>query len=86
MVISMGTIVKAVFIVAILIGVFMSGYYAAIIDGAGADEECVGDLIIGEEDSEDWPYLSLSLDADVKTFEKKRCITLRVKKLDMTRK
>lgn len=29
----------------------------------------VGELLIGEEDSPDWPYLSLSLDEEVKNFE-----------------
>ena len=45
----------------------------------------VGELLIGEEDSPDWPYLSLSLDEEVKNFEGDKCIMLRVHKLDLTR-
>ena len=45
----------------------------------------VGELLIGEEDSPDWPYLSLSLDEEVKNFEGDRYIMLRVHKLDLTR-
>lgn len=46
----------------------------------------VGELLIGEEDSPDWPYLSLSLDEEVKNFEGDKYIMLRVHKLDLTRK
>lgn len=46
----------------------------------------VGELLIGEEDSPDWPYLSLSLDEEVKNFEGNKYIMLRVHKLDLTRK
>ena len=42
----------------------------------------VGELLIGEEDSPDWPYLSLSLDEEVKNFEGDKYIMLRVHKLD----
>lgn len=45
----------------------------------------VGELLIGEEDSPDWPYLSLSLDEEVKNFEGDKYIMLRVHKLDLTR-
>lgn len=45
----------------------------------------VGKLLIGEEDSSDWPYLSLSLDKEVKDFEKDKYIMLRIHKLDLTR-
>lgn len=45
----------------------------------------VGELLIGEEDSPDWPYLSLSLDEEVKNFEGDKYIMLRVHKLDPTR-
>lgn len=45
----------------------------------------VGELLIGEEDSPDWPYLSLSLDEEVKNFEGNKYIMLRVHKLDLTR-
>ena len=45
----------------------------------------VGELLIGEEDSHDWPYLSLSLDEEVKNFEGDKYIMLRVHKLDLTR-
>lgn len=45
----------------------------------------VGELLIGEEDSPDWPYLSLSLDEEVKNFEGDKYIILRVHKLDLTR-
>lgn len=44
-----------------------------------------GELLIGEEDSPDWPYLSLSLDEEVKNFEGDKYIMLRVHKLDLTR-
>ena len=43
----------------------------------------VGELLIGEEDSPDWPYLSLSLDEEVKNFEGDKYIMLRVHKLDL---
>ena len=42
----------------------------------------VGELLIGEEDSPDWPYLSLSLDEEVKNFEGDKYIILRVHKLE----
>lgn len=45
----------------------------------------VGELLIGEEDSPDRPYLSLSLDEGVKNFEGDKYIMLRVHKLDLTR-
>lgn len=45
----------------------------------------VGELLIGEEDSPDRPYLSLSLDEEVKNFEGDKYIMLRVHKLDLTR-
>ena len=45
----------------------------------------VGELLIGEEDSPDWPYLSLSLDEEVKNFEGDKYIMVRVHKLDLTR-
>lgn len=45
----------------------------------------VGELLIDEEDSPDWPYLSLSLDEEVKNFEGDKYIMLRVHKLDLTR-
>ena len=45
----------------------------------------VGELLIGEEDSPDWSYLSLSLDEEVKDFEGDKYIMLRVHKLDLTR-
>ena len=45
----------------------------------------VGELLIDEEDSPDWPYLSLSLDEEVKNFEGDKYIMLRVYKLDLTR-
>lgn len=45
----------------------------------------VGELLIGEEDSPDWPYLSLSLDEEVKNFEGDKYIMLWVHKLDLTR-
>ena len=45
----------------------------------------VGELLIGEEDSPDWPYLSLSLDEEVKNFEGDKYIMPRVHKLDLTR-
>lgn len=45
----------------------------------------VGELLIGEEDSPDWPYVSLSLDEEVKNFEGDKYIMLRVHKLDLTR-
>lgn len=45
----------------------------------------VGELLIGEEDSPDWPYLSLSLDEEVKNFEGDKYIMLLVHKLDLTR-
>lgn len=45
----------------------------------------VGELLIGEEDSPDWPYLSLNLDEEVKNFEGDKYIMLRVHKLDLTR-
>ena len=45
----------------------------------------VGELLIGEEDSPDWPYLSLSLDEEVKNFEGDKYIMLQVHKLDLTR-
>lgn len=45
----------------------------------------MGELLIGEEDSPDWPYLSLSLDEEVKNFEGDKYIMLRVHKLDLTR-
>lgn len=45
----------------------------------------VGELLIGEEDSPDCPYLSLSLDEEVKNFEGDKYIMLRVHKLDLTR-
>ena len=45
----------------------------------------VGELLIGDPDNSDWPYLSLSLDEEVKTFEKDKYIMLRVHKLDLTR-
>lgn len=45
----------------------------------------VGELLIGEEDSPDWPYLSLSLDEEAKNFEGDKYIMLRVHKLDLTR-
>lgn len=45
----------------------------------------VGELLIGEEDSPDWPYLSLSLDEEVKNFEGDKYIMLRIHKLDLTR-
>lgn len=45
----------------------------------------VGELLIGEEDFPDWPYLSLSLDEEVKNFEGDKYIMLRVHKLDLTR-
>ena len=45
----------------------------------------VGELLIGDPDNPDWPYLSLSLDEEVKTFEKDKYIMLRVHKLDLTR-
>ena len=45
----------------------------------------VGELLIGEEDSPYWPYLSLSLDEEVKNFEGDKYIMLRVHKLDLTR-
>ena len=46
----------------------------------------VGELLIGDPDNPDWPYLSLSLDEEVPTFEKDKYIMLRVHKLDLTRK
>ena len=45
----------------------------------------VVELLIVEEDSPDWPYLSLSLDEEVKNFEGDKYIMLRVRKLDLTR-
>lgn len=47
----------------------------------------VGELLIGDEDDPDWPYLSLSLslDEEVKDFEGDKYIMLRVHKLDLTR-
>ena len=45
----------------------------------------VGELLIGEEDSPDWPYLSLSLDEEVKNFEGDKYIMLLVHKRDLTR-
>lgn len=45
----------------------------------------VGELLIGEEDSPDWPYVSLILDEEVKNFEGDKYIMLRVHKLDLTR-
>lgn len=45
----------------------------------------VGELLIGEGDSPDWPYLSLNLDEEVKNFEGDKYIMLRVHKLDLTR-
>lgn len=45
----------------------------------------VGELLIGEGDSPDWPCLSLSLDEEVKNFEGDKYIMLRVHKLDLTR-
>ena len=45
----------------------------------------VGELLIGDEDNPDWPYLSLSLDEEVKNFEGDKYIMLRVHKLDLTR-
>lgn len=44
----------------------------------------VGELLIGDEDDPDWPYLSLSLDEEVKDFEGDKYIMLRVHKLDLT--
>lgn len=46
----------------------------------------VGELIIGEPDDPDWPYLSLSLDEEVAEFEGEEYIVLRVNKLDLARK
>lgn len=46
----------------------------------------VGELLIGEKDDPDWPYLSLSLDEEVEEFEGDKYIMLRVHKLDLTRK
>ena len=46
----------------------------------------VGELLIGEEDSPDWPYLSLSLDEEVKDCEEEEYVVLKVNKLDLTRK
>lgn len=46
----------------------------------------VGELIIGEPDDPDWPYLSLSLDEEVTEFEGEEYVVLRVNKLDLARK
>ena len=49
-------------------------------------EESVGELIIGEKDSEDWPYLSLSLDEEVEDFAGEEYVVLKVNRLDLSRK
>ena len=73
----------AVLFVAIVLGLFLGMalyrwfHYRDIYE--------VGELLIGEEDSPDWPYLSLSLDEEVKNFEGDKYIMLRVHKLDLTR-
>lgn len=46
----------------------------------------IGELIIGEPDDPDWPYLSLSLDEEVTEFEGEEYVVLRVNKLDLARK
>lgn len=44
----------------------------------------VGELLIGNPDDPDWPYLSLSLDEEVTDFEGDKYIMLRVHKLDLS--
>ena len=46
----------------------------------------IGELIIGEPDDPDWPYLSLSLDEEVVEFEGEEYVVLKVNKLDLARK
>lgn len=46
----------------------------------------IGELIIGEPDDPDWPYLSLSLDKEVTEFEGEEYVLLKVNKLDLARK
>lgn len=80
-------VIKFALIAAISMAIFACGYFAAAIDDKGKHEdECIGELLIGEEDNEDWPYLSLSLDTEVKNFEKAEYVTLKIKKLDLTQK
>ena len=49
-------------------------------------QESVGELIIGEKNSEDWPYLSLSLDEEVEDFAGEEYVVLKVNKLDLSQK
>ena len=73
----------AYLIFAMLVGVLVG---MIICWHAGDCNHAVGELIIGEPDREDWPYLSLSLDEEVKDFEKEEYVVLKVNKLDLTRK
>lgn len=52
----------------------------------GEVSHSIGELIIGEPDDPDWPYLSLSLDEEVTEFEGEEYVVLRVNKLDLARK
>ena len=73
----------AYLIFAMLVGVLVG---MIICWHAGDRNHDVGELIIGEPDSEDWPYLSLSLDEEVTDFEEEEYVVLKVNKLDLTRK